>query len=225
MGRFINADALVSTGQGVLGLNMFAYCNNNPVFYVDASGNATQICFSPDGRQNYAPWRDSGCGGWPQGIYTSQQDYGSVADKFYTVRAIKYILNTDEQVVLDAEYFAFYKGCLVIRTNGNRSGSFGVLFITRETNTRDYPEDIIRHEYGHTVQLAQLGVVKYALCIGLPSLFEWGSDQEYYRHPWEITADIYGGVQSRCYPGYEEAGFVYLIISKLWGVGAWLTID
>ena len=38
IGRFINADALVSTGQGLLGNNMFAYCNNTPVFYVDESG-------------------------------------------------------------------------------------------------------------------------------------------------------------------------------------------
>ena len=30
-GRFINADALASTGQGILGNNMFAYCNNCPV--------------------------------------------------------------------------------------------------------------------------------------------------------------------------------------------------
>ena len=30
-GRFINADAFVSTGQGFVGNNMFAYCNNNPV--------------------------------------------------------------------------------------------------------------------------------------------------------------------------------------------------
>lgn len=38
MGRFINADALVSTGQGLLGNNMFAYCNNNPVNYTDFNG-------------------------------------------------------------------------------------------------------------------------------------------------------------------------------------------
>ena len=36
--RFINADALASTGQGVLGYNMFAYCGNNPVQRSDASG-------------------------------------------------------------------------------------------------------------------------------------------------------------------------------------------
>ncbi len=36
--RFINADGYVSTGQGLLGNNMFAYCNNNPIMYVDRSG-------------------------------------------------------------------------------------------------------------------------------------------------------------------------------------------
>ena len=40
-GRFINADALVSTGQGLLGNNMFAYCNNNPANCYDPSGMAT----------------------------------------------------------------------------------------------------------------------------------------------------------------------------------------
>ena len=37
-GRFINADGYVSTGQGMLGNNMFAYCNNNPVMFVDPTG-------------------------------------------------------------------------------------------------------------------------------------------------------------------------------------------
>ena len=37
--RFINADTFVSTGQGLLGYNMFAYCNNNPITYVDRTGN------------------------------------------------------------------------------------------------------------------------------------------------------------------------------------------
>ena len=36
--RFINADAYMSTGQGITGNNMFAYCNNNPVNYYDPSG-------------------------------------------------------------------------------------------------------------------------------------------------------------------------------------------
>ena len=38
LGRFLNADALVSTGQGLLGNNMFAYCGNNPVNWSDSLG-------------------------------------------------------------------------------------------------------------------------------------------------------------------------------------------
>ena len=36
-GRFLNADAYISTG-GLLGYNMFAYCGNNPVMYTDPFG-------------------------------------------------------------------------------------------------------------------------------------------------------------------------------------------
>ena len=39
-GRFINADAFASTGQGLLGNNMFAYCQNKPTMYEDSSGCA-----------------------------------------------------------------------------------------------------------------------------------------------------------------------------------------
>ena len=38
MGRFINADALVATGQGLSGNNMFVYCLNNPVNLIDPYG-------------------------------------------------------------------------------------------------------------------------------------------------------------------------------------------
>ena len=39
LGRFINADSYASTGQGFLGYNMFAYCNNNPVNSEDQNGD------------------------------------------------------------------------------------------------------------------------------------------------------------------------------------------
>ena len=38
VGRFLNADGYISTGQGLLGFNMFAYCGNNPTNYMDPSG-------------------------------------------------------------------------------------------------------------------------------------------------------------------------------------------
>ena len=37
-GRFLNADGYVSTGMGLLGHNMYAYCGNNPVMGYDPTG-------------------------------------------------------------------------------------------------------------------------------------------------------------------------------------------
>jgi len=43
--RYINADSYLSTGQGFLGYNAFAYCANNPVNYTDSSGNFFDTIF------------------------------------------------------------------------------------------------------------------------------------------------------------------------------------
>ena len=37
-GRFLNADQYVDTGTGVLGTNMYAYCENDPINYSDPEG-------------------------------------------------------------------------------------------------------------------------------------------------------------------------------------------
>ena len=44
-GRFLNADGYVSTGTGMIGFNMYAYCNNNPVMGYDPNGN--MIIYNP----------------------------------------------------------------------------------------------------------------------------------------------------------------------------------
>ena len=62
VGRFLNADALVSTGQGLLGNNMFAYCLNNPAAYLDDTGTAAMVCFSYDVKEAVVPWRNSAGG-------------------------------------------------------------------------------------------------------------------------------------------------------------------
>ena len=40
LGRFLNADVYQDTMQGVVGTNMFAYCNNNPVMNIDPFGKS-----------------------------------------------------------------------------------------------------------------------------------------------------------------------------------------
>ena len=49
MGRFLNADALASTGQGVLGYNMFSYCNNSPCSCIDSYGRVP--CYNNSNNQ------------------------------------------------------------------------------------------------------------------------------------------------------------------------------
>lgn len=41
--RFINADSLLVAGDYIQGTNMFAYCLNNPVMYVDPSGREAHV--------------------------------------------------------------------------------------------------------------------------------------------------------------------------------------
>ena len=42
-GRFVNADFLLSIGKGIIYNNIFAYCLNNPIKYLDASGDSASL--------------------------------------------------------------------------------------------------------------------------------------------------------------------------------------
>ena len=110
--------------------------------------------------------------------------------------------NCDEIKVIEANYFSSYKGHFVLRTNRKRSGSFWILFISRRVNKYKNPEDVVRHEYGHALQLKEMGLIKYTVFIGIPSLLNLGNGY-YYDKPWEITADILGGVRSRIHKEYN----------------------
>jgi hypothetical protein len=56
MKHYISADVMLSTGQGVLGHNTYAYCLNNPVSMVDTLG------YRPDFLVNLADCTDGGGG-------------------------------------------------------------------------------------------------------------------------------------------------------------------
>ena len=199
---------------------MFAYCLNNPVVLADNSGTAAHIGFSADGQIHDAPWRigSPGGGGWSQDTHYSQQDYGSVANKFITLSAMKFVFNTDEQVVLYAQYFAFYKGAPVIKVKalGGRGASFGLIILGPDVDAQT-----VRHEYGHFLHLLFIGLENYISHVAIPSLTASWSNvpyDKYYSEPQEYIADILGGV-NRTYYGepypytitYKEAADYFII--------------
>ena len=121
--------------------------------------------------------------------------------------------NADPMLVSMANHFSGYLGQLVFFGNwsNRRSGSFGRLMGLYGRDKED-PE-ILKHEHGHYVQFLELGLLKYIFAIASPSITHDPSD--YYSQPWEVTADLFGGVTShRHSPGSEEAGIKYLNDAK-----------
>ncbi len=215
-GRFINADAMkfLNTFGSLHGVNLFAYCNNDPINKYDSTGYfpwlilAAVLLFTP-------------AGGTALQVATSVLGYIGMAaaslfdeDVKNDMNAIGWNpFNTDESVVLNSSKVSFYKGVPVFRTAaGSRSGSFGAIFLTKGSDV-----DTLRHERGHNWQLMMMGIANYGLMIGLPSWQEW-SNRPYYKRPWEITADVLGGVTGRTHSQTDiNRGYCYLGVSSLLG--------
>ena len=185
LGRFINADAFASTGQGILGNNMFAYCLNNPVIHADAGGNL------PSGIIN------------PNAMTHNGGSIRPISDKERKERELrkqaKNLFNTSEEAVLYAQDFAFYKGVLYVKVPGKSGFSFGMVFFGSEIDDIN----LVRHEYGHAVHLSHIGFVNYAKKAVIPSLCDYWEGVpygRYYSEPQEYIADILGGAE-RTYLG------------------------
>ena len=208
--RFVNADVIRGEISNSVTLNRYAYANGNPVSNIDPFGlwgvfSATKNLIS----QGCKVARD-----WV--VDTATPVNKAIGDGYNTVKNwikenivdpaakiannIKSDIqnfdwnNTDEQKVYESNYISAYKEKLVVRfgTNG-RPGSVGILFINHAQDERVDRVQTLKHEYGHTKQLDKLGLIKYLLYVGIPSYGEWGSES-YYLKPWEIIADMEGGV-------------------------------
>lgn len=146
MGRFINADVYASTGQGLVGNNMFAYCNNNPVTYIDSCGLLPIITYFVNSSS------------------TEKEETDQNGNTTYTV-AVSYSVITSDT---DTGYISSYESSLSlqfsVKANGliqvdNEQNSAGMLVVypigaciadeILSTVSKDYNKDALL--YGRTV--------------------------------------------------------------------------
>ena len=187
IGRFINADGVISGANGSLhGFNLYAYCFNNPVLLTDSSG------------------------GWPQwllnaGAFISNNITApSVAFVGSVERVVKNIIedinnydtgNKSADVVFSANYFSNYDDTLVVKTPFKGSFSFGFIGLSRSVKD----PNTLYHEYGHTRQLKNMGWGSYIVDVAIPSLtiailYNMENLPYYYHsYPWEAEANELGG--------------------------------
>ena len=176
--RFISADVLLSTGQGVIGHNAFAYCLNNPVNGIDSNG---QYFRSVNGQMT-----DTGSYNPAHAEYMLNK-YKYVSAMQPIKKAIKAVSNAvgsyftnDPDVVVtriqQGKIATVYRGTLMLtftdaQMNSFTPGPFVML------NTRDVDATTVMHEYGHSVQWKLLGTKKYLFSIAFPSVAVWLYDK------------------------------------------------
>ena len=136
------------------------------------------------------------------------------SDIYHDMESISWdINNSDINKVLNDKYVSFYRYAPVIKYKTNRAGTFLCLFLS----SYGEDEETVKHEYGHINQQLILGPITYLVFIGIPSYFEL-SDKEYYYRPWEITADIFGGVTKleRMEEGFSERDIKDLVLGTFY---------
>jgi RHS repeat-associated protein len=209
--RFINADGLVDF-RTLTSVNLYTYCANNPIRYSDESGFAffdtMEVALQVGGLVMRALRLSIQCGkGLASGTLTMDDimnDYTSYSKG-----------NTNLEKVMSAKLFSSYKGIFVLIVDAPAAYSYGsTLYLRRNEDT-----NIIKHEYGHALQEQILGPVGYTFGIAAPSVGynvyhteRKLPDNIYFSMPWEITADLFGGVKrSQGYysSGAMEIGLIY----------------
>ena len=210
-GRWISADDVSYLDpSSVNGLNLYAYCGNNPVMYSDSTGNfpvlaflaiAAILLFTPVGgvvtQTAVSAVSYVGMAAWAVGDLAFNGGQGAWKD----MNAISWNpFNSNEATVLGSSNVSFYKGAPVFLKNSGRSGSFYAISLSKRENA-----DTLRHEWGHNVQAMIMGPGNYGLTVGVMSPLsmrasKWGG---YYNSPWETGADMFGGVQGRTHTSAE----------------------
>ena len=218
IGRFINADGYDSTSQGVIGHNMFAYCSNNPVRYCDFEGSRPIDALSVSSETKKQRERS-----FDYMNQQAQEKQQNKPDYEPTPVPDPVPVPTPEDLAQEAlrqSGIATYRGVTVVQVGeGDSAFSYGVIFGGEIALIDD---NLIRHEYGHTRQLKELGFTGYATTVLVPSvtgfvLTEAGvlPREVYHSLPWEYKADEFGGESYRSASKAKSVSDVYWIASKV----------
>ena len=183
---------------------MFAYCNNNPIVFEDVTGFSL--------RPTTTMISDMRC--FPR---LEDANRVTVPSNNQTEGINEFLTDSEERAVLEADNFAFYKDTLVIKVPGDAAFSFGIIFMGSEINN----VSLVQHEYGHTRQLQELGLLAYYNYVLLPSitcfwLTEAGalSSSTYYSYPWEYVADLKGGAVHNYTDWASSVAATYWVLTK-----------
>jgi len=210
IGRFISSDATLGEFTSIRTANMYSYCMNNPIMYVDPNGESAilvliivaVILFTPVGgtlaQVATSVLSYAAMAAWALGDLVFNEGNGAWAD----MNRIGWNpFNADESAVFKSSNISFYKGVPVFLKDAGRSGSFYFISLNRHSSF-----DVLKHERGHNYQAMMMGIGTYGLTVGIPSWKMWGpwaKAGNYYGAPWETMADILGGVTTRTHTREE----------------------
>ncbi len=202
IGRFITIDDTSFIAPDTInGLNLYAYCNNNPIINIDPNGNS------------FWDWVNTIIGFLnPLSTITAigsilvaaiSGRWSDVVDDWNNGRLNPF--NQDINVAHNPKVLSFYKGSTIINV-GNGYSAFTIAGTVWAQNGIGL--DTLRHEYGHTVQEKILGPL-YLTRIAIPSFITfWVMDLFsiadpgqiiYLSMPWERTAEWLGGTAPKAY--------------------------
>ena len=248
IGRFMTIDSIAYlNSNSINGLNLYAYCGNNPVMGIDPNGTSVLGVLA-----GIAAYVFSGV--IFQAAVTATSFVGMAIASIWDTdiredlnklrvgeTGLINIFNDDIDIITSSKKVSFYKGApIFIGTLSNRSGSFGLIYL----NAGQKNAETIQHEYGHNKQIMLLGPLNFLFSIGIPSYLMLGLDKytvplgrglkyNYYRQPWEASADMFGGIgrdykrsdyANRTFQD-EEIAREYLLMAYLFGPLAYLYFD
>ena len=194
IGRFVNADAFLSTGQGFLGLNAFAYCLNNPVMRIDPSGYVSMAGW------NVRDWRSQVDNPPASQVRAANREGNRQASRLQGQQKN----NTNPQAALDAFRFygsAHYRGAPVRPQPIPGFGPMALNGTIWLTNDSWITADTVSHEWGHLVDERYRGRFGYVITVGIPSTLSVAWDRlfgtnHHSGRSFEVRADNFAATYS-----------------------------